>query len=120
MSNIVVEMFDASGMTIAEFARRADLKYSTAHDIVTGKANIENVGIGAFVRIARVFNTTADALMDDICKEEVDEAETLTDDERELLHAMRSMSTEGQRQLMIYARGLLATYPKNNTLSQVS
>ena len=84
MRNAIVKLFEESGMSIKEFASKADLKYSTAHDIVTGKANIENIGAGAFVRIARVFNTTADALLGS--------AElSLTPDEEELINVYRQM-----------------------------
>ena len=44
----------------------------------------------------------------------------LSMNEHEIVDIMRGMTLEGQRQLMIYARGLLATYPKNNQVSQVS
>ena len=37
----------------------------------------------------------------------------LTETEAELLSLHRAMTAQGQSQLMIYARGLAATYPKN-------
>ena len=43
----------------------------------------------------------------------VGETERLTEREGELLELYRAMSVQGQMQLMIYARGLAATYPKD-------
>lgn len=39
---------------------------------------------------------------------------TLGDYERELVDIMRTITPEGKRQLMIYARGIASTYSKNN------
>ena len=38
----------------------------------------------------------------------------------ELLRLYRSMTDEGRQQLMIYARGLAATYPKNKVDSEIA
>lgn len=43
----------------------------------------------------------------------IEQREKLTKTETELLNLHRSMTSQGQTQLMIYARGLAATYPKN-------
>ena len=110
MENLIIKLFNESGMSIKEFATRADLKYSTAHDIVSGKANIENIGAGAFVRIAHVLNTTADALIGG--QSPVDDDVELPD-ESELIALFRSMNARGREQLMVFARGCAASYPKN-------
>lgn len=44
----------------------------------------------------------------------IDKSETLTAYEKELLDVARMISTDGQRQLLIYARGLAATYPQDS------
>ena len=92
MENAIVRLFGDSGVSIREFADRAGLKYSTAHDIVTGKAKMENIGAGAFVRIAGVLNTTADALMSG-----VDDSDDM---EAELLALFRSMDENGRERLI--------------------
>ena len=74
------------------------------------------LSLGQLSAVAEKYGVTVDYLL---CREPRD-VDGMSQQEREMLHMMRSMSTEGQRQLMIYARGLLATYPKNNPLSQVS
>ena len=108
MKNVIVDLFDRSGMSIREFATAADLKYSTAHDIVTGKANIENIGAGAFVRIARVFGTTADALISGMERRQMP-----TDAEQHLLALFRSMDVNGRAALMEQAEFLSARHPLN-------
>ena len=50
----------------------------------------------------------------------IEQREHLTESETELLQLHRSMDAHGQRQLMIYARGLAATYPKNTEVSQTA
>ena len=71
--------------------------------------------MGVIEDLAAIFNVSKTDII-----EPPKEERALSTNEREIVDIIRSMSTEGQRQLMIYARGLLATYPKNNPLSQVS
>lgn len=94
MDNVIVKMFKESGMSIREFADAAGLKYSTAHDIVSGKSNIENIGVGAFIRIAHAFGTTADALANGVGDA------SITPDEQRLLDAFRKMEPD-RRQLVL-------------------
>lgn len=96
MNNPVVELFNESGMTIREFSEKAGLKYGTARDIVKGVANIENVGAGAFVRIAKTLGTTADALMGAT----KDSVLPLSPAELELLSLFRRMGAR-ERELLI-------------------
>lgn len=46
----------------------------------------------------------------------ITESEKLTAYEKELLDVARMISTDGQRQLLIYARGLAATYPQDTEI----
>ena len=74
------------------------------------------------VSIADLFDCTVDDVagrvvyavvsLDDQSKKQSNEAD-------ELLDLYRSMTDEGRYQLMVYARGLAATHPKNN-LGEVS
>ena len=50
----------------------------------------------------------------------IEQREKLSGTERELLELSRAMNTQGQMQLLIYARGLAATYPKNTEVSQTA
>ena len=44
----------------------------------------------------------------------------LTPDEQELVDVMRKVTPEGQRQLLIYARGIAQTYSKSNKAGRAS
>ena len=48
-----------------------------------------------------------------VTKEDIISDKALTAYEKELLDVARAISTDGQRQLLIYARGLAATYPQD-------
>lgn len=50
----------------------------------------------------------------------ITESGKLTAYEKELLDVARMISTDGQRQLLIYARGLAATYPLDNSEIQTA
>ena len=50
----------------------------------------------------------------------IEQREKLSGTERELLELSRTMNTQGQMQLLIYARGLAATYPKDTEVSQTA
>lgn len=113
MENTIIKLFKESGMSVREFATKADLKYSTAHDIVTGKANIENVGAGAFVRIAHVLGTTADALLGAEVDRKEKPSALLTASEKMLLSLYRSMDPVGRASLIEQAEFLSARHPLN-------
>lgn len=114
MRNLIVELFNDSGMSIREFANRAELKYSTAHDIVTGKANIENIGAGAFVRIAKVLGTSADALITGCVNYAV--VELSTPQEQQLLDYWNSMDAQGRERLLEQAAFLAERHPLNQAV----
>ena len=111
MDNLIVKMFDESGMSIQEFANRAGLKYTTAHDIVTGKANPENIGTRTFKKIANVFNTTMDALSANMVDESQPPAQppALTPDEERLLELFRSMD-KSDRAVLFQTAARFATF----------
>ena len=86
MGTVISELFDESGMSVQAFADAAGLKYGTAYDIARGVSKVENIGAGAFIRIAHVFGKTADELLSDI---PVDDADSYSKDERELVDLFR-------------------------------
>ena len=66
--------------------------------------------MGTALQICEYFAVSLDDLADDAPKPRPVE---LLGDVRELVDLYGGMTDEGRRQLMIYARGLAATYPKN-------
>jgi len=65
------------------------------------------------VEIADLFGCSLDAL---IGAER--QSGQLTPLEAELIGIMRSITPQGQQQLMVFARGVAASYPKNNQLHE--
>lgn len=116
MGNVIVELFNKSDMSIREFADAAGLKYSTAHDIVCGKANIENIGAGAFVRIAHVFGTTADALLSGLERQSAQ----LSPDEQKLVDAYRSCSAQGKTEMLDMAAYIQSRHPLNQAAQKTA
>jgi len=95
MENKITELFTNSGMSIREFSDKTNIKYNTARDIVNGTTRIENIGAGAFVRIAHVFNMTADELLGI-----VDVKGNEATDEQKIIDLYRSM-TDSQRSALL-------------------
>ena len=108
MNNAIVDRFLKSGLSVREFADKADLKYSTAHDIVKGKANIEKIGAGAFVRISHVLGTTADDLLNECMGVSSLGKVQVSEDEHELLTLYRSMSEDEKSLILDTARRFAA------------
>lgn len=71
--------------------------------------------MGVIEKLAAIFNVSKTDIIEPPIKEK-----QLTAKEKELVDIVRSITPEGQRQLMIYARGLLSTYPKNIAVSQIA
>jgi transcriptional regulator with XRE-family HTH domain len=63
-----------------------------------------------------VIDKIADVL--GVTREEIISDTVLTAYEKELLDVVRTTNETGKRELLIYARGLAATYPKNQEVSQ--
>ena len=91
MATVISELFDESGMSVQAFADKAGLKYGTAYDIAKGVSKVENIGAGAFVRIAHVFGKTADELLSDIPNDE--NSQTLSNEEWALISNYRRCSS---------------------------
>lgn len=110
------EIARSRGTNLKQIADQCGVPASTLYAISRGDTNFDNVGIGTFLKLCDALGMTAEELYG----YEDEPAVQLTDEERELLHVMRSITQDGQKQLMIYARGLLVTYPKNNQVPQIA
>ena len=72
--------------------------------------------------IAEKYETTTDFLLSrtDISYAYIVVPKDVDDDERELADILQTITPEGRRQLMIYARGIASTYSKNNQVEQTA
>lgn len=76
---------------------------------------------GSILRqIAELYGVSVDYLLMRDSKAEKPSQDYMTNYERELVDIMRTITPEGQRELMIFARGILATHSKNNQIGQTA
>lgn len=108
------ELARARGTNLKQVAEKSGVPASTLYAIASGDTKFDNVGISTFARIAEALGMTADELYAGSVSYSYVKMPT---DKDELADIYDSMDAEGRRQLMIYARGLAATYPKNSGLS---
>ena len=71
--------------------------------------------MGVIEELASIFNVSKTEIIDT-----APSFGKLTESEVELLRIMRRITPEGQRQLMIYARGIDSTYSKNNQVEKTA
>lgn len=103
---------DAREMTQADLARMSGLSTSLIAQIVSGRT--ENPRFDTVITIANTLEVPLDYLALKNVREIPKKANGLSREERELLDIMRTITPEGQKQLMIYARGIASTYSKSN------
>ena len=96
----------AAGLSQRELAERIG---KTPSAVSQYESNRITPYINVIEKIADVLGVTREDIVSDTA---------LTAYEKELLDVARTISTDGQRQLLIYARGLAATYPQDNEVSQ--
>lgn len=70
--------------------------------------------------IAMKYDVTTDYLLCRVDYGMVEMPDFLTDDESEIVDIMRSITPQGQQQLLVFARGIAASYPKNNPISEAN
>ena len=109
MGTVISELFDESGMSVQAFADKAGLKYGTAYDIAKGVSKVENIGAGAFVRIAHVFGKTADELLSDMPNHDIQQ--NLSAGEQALLEMYRKCNDVGKMGIEDFARAVAKQFP---------
>lgn len=118
------ELAKSKGTNIKRIAETCGIPASTLYAISSGETTFDNVGIGAFRKVAAELGMTSDELYGAVADvhyavvslSDDDERDDRPSHEKELLDILRNITPEGVNQLMIYARGIAATYPKNNQL----
>lgn len=122
------ELAKLKGTNIKQLAEKCNIPASTLYAISSGDTNFDNVGISVFIKIADALGMKAEELYDaqktnyyivPLDEPEEHDGPKQSDESKrpdecdELCELYRSMTDEGRSQLMIYARGLAATYPKS-------
>lgn len=103
---------DAREMTQADLARMSGLSTSLIAQIVSGRT--ENPRFDTVITIANTLEVPLNYFALKNVREIPKKTDGLSHEERELLDIMRTITPEGQKQLMIYARGIASTYSKSN------
>lgn len=97
------------GVTQSELARVAGV---TENAVSKWENGYSTPRMGAIERISACYGITKGSLIED-SGIKMRNGSSLSPDEEEVVDIMRSVTPEGRRQLMIYARGVQSTYSKN-------
>ena len=103
IQDAIIETIAARRMSQAELSRRSGVSKSSLSRYLSGD-DIPASKLGA---IAVALDVTVDELMG------IRRAPALAQSESELIALYRSMDPHGQEQLLVFARGCAASYPKN-------
>lgn len=121
------ELARQRGTNIKQVAEKCGIPASTLYAISRGDTNLENVGIDTVIKVAGALGMTAEELYlgpdcwESMKRDAVQYSEThspfdelaISTIESELIGLFRSMNAHGREQLMVFARGCAASYPKN-------
>lgn len=106
------------GTTLNKVADNLNIAASTLYAISSGDTALDKVGVSLFMRLADALECTTDELYNVLKDNESasDESKSLSPDELELVAIYRNLTPTGQQQLLLFARGCMSTFPKNNQL----
>jgi len=111
------ELARSRGTNLKQIAEKCNIPASTLYAISSGDTNFDHVGISTFMQIANALDLSAEDLYRGDSEKTTEYRYVFIVDEKkemdELAEIMRSITKEGRRQLMVYARGIAATYPKS-------
>lgn len=100
------------GTNINKLAEKVGVTPSTLYAISNGDTTLNNVGVSLFIAISSELGYTTDELY--ALLSGAPESPQLTDTEQEIVDIMRSITPQGQQQLLLFARGVSSTFAKNN------
>lgn len=103
IQDAIIKAMEERRFSQAELSRRSGVSKSSLSRYLGG----DDIPASKLCAIARALNMSVDELMG------INRAQHLTVDEMELVSLFRSMNTHGREQLMVFARGCAASYPKN-------
>lgn len=115
------ELAKSKGTNIKKVAEMCNVPPTTLYAISDGKTNLDNVGIGTFIKVAHALDMTAEALMAEIGGEihyaivefcDTDE-KSANSDELELVKLYRSLQPEHKALLLDNARAFAALSEKD-------
>jgi transcriptional regulator with XRE-family HTH domain len=102
MKELLEKMLRERGLKPSTFAKSIGIKSSTIDDILKGKTNELNIGVGKVIRIAQGLGITVEELYGQ-------NVPMLSEAEWKILHLFGDLNAEGQEKLMDYANDLFAS-----------
>ena len=114
------EFCKQKGTNINKVAEQTGIPATTLYTISSGKTPVGNMGVSMFIKVASALGCTTDELYEVLLNDEMQTTSELTPEQAELVDIMRSITPQGQQQLLVFARGIAASYPKNNQVSEAS
>lgn len=109
----IYEARESMGMTQEQLAVEMKTTQATIQRWESGQVEPKT---GKILELSKILNVTVSFLMG---VDEVRKPLGLSPAEQELVDIMRTVTPEGQRQLMVFARGIAATYSKSNQVAKV-
>ena len=113
------EFCKSKGTNINKIAEQSGIPPTTLYTISSGKTPIGNMGISMFIKVANALGCTTDELYDALTSDELPKYQDLTPEQAELVDITNSITEKGMHDLIMYARGIAASYPKNNQLREI-
>lgn len=106
-SDRIGSLLKSRGIKVSEFAREIGVNPSTLYNIASGKADLENISINVFIRIAHGLGMTPEELF--YGDGGLDDDNSSGEDA--LICSYRSMNEEGKNALLMVAEALAMRYP---------
>ena len=103
IQDAIIRAMDERRLSQAELSRRSGVSKSSLSRYLGG----DDMPASKLGAIARALNMSVDELLG------VSHTQKFPNDETELIGLFRSMDAHGKEQLMVFARGCAASYPKN-------
>lgn len=119
MKQKLEQLLEARGMRPSQLAQAAGLGTSTVDDIIKGKTNELNVGVGKMLKIANVLGVSVESLYGK--DEPVNPYSPSELAESQLLGYFRLLNTEGKEKALAYLGDLVDTgkYKKHHSVGMV-
>lgn len=115
MKEKLSQLLSSKGIRSSQLAQMTELSTSTVDDILKGKVNELNIGIGKMLRIAAALNVSVEYLYDR--DEPTESNHSLDADEISLIQNFEQLNDEGKEKVLSYVEDIVDTgkYKKHNS-----
>ena len=112
------QLLNHHNMKPAQLVQVTGLSSSTVYEIISGKTNELNIGVGKMLKIAQALNVSIEFLYG---RDESESSKLLDDSEERLINEFRELNKEGQERILNYIDDIVDTgkYKKHNQVRMV-